>query len=419
MNTRTRLQFVHHACLPAMLLTIAGGLVLLSLLLPAGLWRGLCVGAVLLCLITAAWLQARQLRDLRDRLQDREARLQLALNATGLGLWDYHADHESVGSDAYAAQMLGYVPEHFSETRSAFVARLHPDDRVRVRTAFRDYVTGARREYDEEFRMRLESGEYRWFRSTGQVMARDAAGHALRVVGTYQDVTERRATLQQLSQLSARLLTLQEEERRNLAAELHDDFGQQLTALKLNLHVLRAQVHDSGALQRWQDCVAIVSDTLARVRQRVFDLRPPQLDDFGLEAALEDYCRRQEERSGACIMLDVADGLDALNDRVTLVAFRVVQEGVNNALRHGKADEIQVALKRDAVQLLLSVSDNGTGILPAVQVAQGTSAGGVGLLAMRERIAALGGTLEIQPGTAGGVVLQARLPLNGVEKEEA
>lgn len=379
-------------------------------------WNDTCVGQGLVALsavlggVGCVW-QARHLVRLRERLQDREARLQLALNTSGLGLWDYHADSEQVGSDAYTARLLGYPPEEFSETRSAFVARLHPQDRPRVRAAFRDYLAGTLPEYDVTLRMRVRSGAYRWFRSTGQIMSRDAQGRAVRAVGTYQDITEQKANILKLSQLSARLLSVQEHERRTLAGELHDQIGQQLTALKLNLHALRSAAQAAGQDARWQDCSEIVTTTLAQVRQQVFDLRPPVLDELGLGPALDEYCRKQEERSATCITVDGTATLGALPETVALVAFRVVQEAVNNALRHAAPECISVQLQRDAETLWVKVEDNGSGMTQACAAAP-SSEGGMGLLTMRERVLSVQGEVQIETALSGGVRISVRLPLS-------
>ena len=396
-------------------------------LLAAGLWQGvaagvlsnaLALGALFIVALASMLLvlggQARsagqRMSDTESRLRDSEARLELAMKVTALGLWDYRADTEAVGSNEQAARMLGYAPEEFVETRAAFVARLHPDDRARVRAAFRDYLQGLATEYACEMRMRTRDGHYRWFRSTGQVMARDAAGRPLRVVGTYLDITGRVEGLRRLSELSARLLDVQDAERRQLARELHDEIGQQLTALKLGLHAIAEAERDAEVVRRLTDCSGIVERTLDCIRARVLDLRPPLLDDMGLGATLDWYCRAQEERSEVCVMLDGAEALPRLDERVELAAFRIVQEAVNNALKHGGADELHVGITRAANTLGIRVRDNGRGFAPTAEPAW---PGGIGLAAMRERVSLLGGRFELDSRPGEGTTIVASLPVAG------
>ena len=362
----------------------------------------------------AWWLRGRTidmeagLDRTRLALEDSETRLRLAMKATGLGLWDFRRGEEAVGSNDEVARLLGYRPEEFAETRAAFVARLHPDDRERVRSCFREYLDGGRNDYSIEFRMRTRDGSYRWFRSVGQIVERGPDGSVSRVVGTYLDIDDQIRTTTRLTDLSARLLSVHEAERSRLARELHDEFGQRLTAIKLNVHAIG---RDPGAMpvaSRVADCLALVDDTLARIREQALDLRPALLDDMGLGAALEWYCRRQEERADVCILLDGADDLGELPDELGTAAFRLVQESVSNTLKHSGCTTVAVRLERDAANLMLEVSDNGRGFDP-----EADRGDGFGLIAMRERVALVGGRLVLESAPGQGSRVSAILPIGG------
>lgn len=383
---------------------------LAAYLTPSGGWA-----ALLPFLVLPAWFHAHlALRDsaragteAMRRARDGEARLALAMEVTALGLWDYREDEECVGANDQAALMLGYAPEDFVETRAAFVARLHPDDRERVRACFRAYREGARPDYRCEFRMRTREGDYRWFRSVGRIVERDAAGAPRRILGTYLDITEHVALVERLEAMSVRLVKAQEDERRRLARELHDEIGQQLTALGLNL---RALERDVGGREhaRLRDAQHIVGESLAAISARVLDLRPTLLDDIGLVAALDDYCRRQEERAGVCITLDAGPDAEGLPEEVRITVFRLIQEAVNNAIRHADAGWINVSVQRHDTELEISVEDDGRGFDPNTP-----REGRVGLDAMRERCALVGGALHIDSVEGEGTSLKARLPLVG------
>lgn len=360
--------------------------------------------------------QHRQLNDAEQALVASEIRLRLAMHATGLGLWDYRPGQESVGSNDEVALLLGYEPAAFHETRSAFVERLHPDDRQPVRVRFRAYLDGELQDYVSEFRMRTRSGEYRWFRSVGQVVERDARGGPARVVGTYLDITAQVEAMRRLSELSARLLAVQEQERSRLARELHDEIGQQLTAIRFNLHAIGAAQDVEGQSPRLADCVAIVDQTLDRVRARVLDLRPPMLDDMGLGAALDWYCRRQEERAGVCILLEGAESLGRLGEHIEITAFRVVQEAVSNALQHGGADQVSIGLRVDDGALRIDVADTGRGF-DGHRAGTRVAREGYGLTAMRERVALVGGSFALSSEPGMGVRIEVRLPLAVTSRE--
>lgn len=346
-------------------------------------------------------------RDLQDSL----TRLKLAMQSTGIGLWDYRPGQERVGSNEEVARMLGHAPETFSETRAAFVERLHPEDRAFVRARFRDYLGGLRADYRCEFRMRTRSGAYRWFRSVGQIVERDAAGAPLRVVGTYLDITEQIEAMQRLEELSARLIAVQEEERRHLARELHDEFGQQLTAIKFNLHGLGREFVSEAARERLADCRTSVDRTLEAIRDRALDLRPPMLDDLGLVPALEWYCRQQQQRSGVRIVLVVPRDPGRLPEALETAGFRVVQEAVNNALRHGAPKRIDVRIEPGPDHLELHVRDDGIGFEPSPGGLRG-----FGLDAMKERVALVGGTFSLRSAPGKGTQIRVRLPQEGAER---
>lgn len=309
--------------------------------------------------------------------------------------------------------MLGYAPETFTETRAAFVERLHPDDRDAVRAAFRDYLQGRRSDYGCEFRMRTRAGGYRWFRSVGQIVERDAEGCPGRVVGTYLDITDQIESMRRLADLSGRLLAVQEAERGRLARELHDEFGQQLTAIKLNLHALGRELASDVASERLADCRSIVEHTLDAIRNRALDLRPPMLDDLGLYPALDWYCRRQQERSGLCVSLLAAQDMGRLPEALETTVFRVVQEAVNNALRHAAATEVTVTVLRQEGSIRVEIRDDGKGF-EASKAMDGSA--GFGLNAMKERVALAGGKLEVLAVVGEATRIVAVLPLDEADR---
>jgi PAS domain S-box-containing protein len=348
----------------------------------------------------------------RDLLAS-ETRLRLAMRSTGIGLWDYRPGEETVGSNDEVARMLGYAPETFTETRGAFVERLHPDDREGVRAAFRDYLQGRRPDYSCEFRMRTRAGDYRWFRSVGQIVERDAEGEPRRVVGTYLDITGQIESMRRLADLSGRLLAVQEAERGRLARELHDEFGQQLTAIKLNLHALGRELASDVASERLADCRAIVEQTLGAIRNRALDLRPPMLDDLGLYAALDWYCRRQQERSDTCVTLLAAQDMGRVSEVLETTIFRVVQEAVNNALRHAAGAQVTVTVVRQEANIRVEICDDGKGFDASKAL---NESGGFGLNAMKERVALAGGSLEILSGAGEGTRIVSVLPVDEAER---
>jgi signal transduction histidine kinase len=239
-------------------------------------------------------------------------------------------------------------------------------------------------------------------------VVRDPAGRAVRVYGTNADVTERKRAeeelarrTRQLESLSRQLIEAQEVERRAVARELHDDFGQVLTALKLTLQ--RRERDDA-------ESIALVDGAIARMRDLAQDLRPPLLDELGLEAALRWYVEREAKRAGLGFSLALAVE-QRPQATVEITCFRVVQEALTNVIRHAHARHLAVELGTAAGALRLVVRDDGQGFdVPAARAraARGESQG---LLSMRERVALAGGELEIDSAPGHGTSIRARIPL--------
>jgi signal transduction histidine kinase len=236
----------------------------------------------------------------------------------------------------------------------------------------------------------------------------------------FSDVTRRRQALQlalalgqRLARLAGELLTVQSEERRSIARELHDEMGQQLAALRINLQVLMANCTEPAMHQRLEDSLAIVQSTIAQVRSRALDLHPAILDDLGLVAALQWLCERQTQRSGVPIQLIDGKALPALPPAVALACFRITQEAIANALNHGHPAHIDVVLAVEDGMLELLVADDGSGFVPL----DGAHTS-LGLVGMRERAKQLGGELVLQSQHNAGTRVQVRIPMTGHEQDQ-
>jgi len=249
-----------------------------------------------------------------------------------------------------------------------------------------------------------------------------ADGEFLGVLKIGQDTTERRLAgerqreadervRQELEQrvfeataelrvLSRRLLLVQEEERRRLALELHDDFGQMLTGLGFTLGTGKV---DAGRLAEAQ---RIVAELTGRIRERSMELRPATLDSYGLLSALRWHLERYQRQTGITVELFQAGVDRRFPAPVEIAAYRIVQETLTNVARHSGATTATVQLFADEVALTVSIRDLGRGF-DLSSVTPGSGLGG-----MRERAELLGGTFEIDVAAGEGVTLTAELPLD-------
>jgi signal transduction histidine kinase len=199
--------------------------------------------------------------------------------------------------------------------------------------------------------------------------------------------------------LSQQIVATQEEERRKLSRELHDHVGQLLTGLRLSLGRIGRAGHSTA------DARAIVDDLTRIVRDLASGLRPSMLDDLGLQPALEWLGREVSRQSSVTVSVAVDGGLDDLPDAYRTCAYRVVQEALNNVVKHANADRADVVVRRVSGTLTVSCADNGSGF-------PGTAASdGLGLRGLEERVKELAGSLHITTGAGRGTTVMARVPL--------
>lgn len=248
---------------------------------------------------------------------------------------------------------------------------------------------------------------------------RDQHGAIAHFIAIKQDISARKrseaelhASRRQLSALTNRLQAVREEEATRIAREIHDELGQQLTGLKMDLRWLEQgleKIHDPRAsqlLEKTMMATELVDESVRTVQRIAAELRPAILDKLGLEAALRRETGLFEQKTGITCRLMVPTGELRPTAPLGIACFRIFQEAMTNVARHAGATQMEVELKGGPEGLVLEVRDNGRGI--PVAVAQG--GGSLGLLGMRERAQALGGEVTIKPREGGGTVVRLCLP---------
>lgn len=217
--------------------------------------------------------------------------------------------------------------------------------------------------------------------------------------------------------LAQRLFDVQEAERRAVAQDLHDEIGQVLTALKLNLQQVQRDGQGTAPSIELNESIEISDQLLARVRSLALDLRPSLLDDLGLVPALRWYAARQAERAGWALQLHVDESPLALTAPRSIACFRVVQEAMANIARHAKAKSVSLSLMVASEQVCVVVQDDGCGFDVAamrVRAQQGLS---MGMLGMEERVSLVGGTMRIQSAIGQGTSVLFSVPLTEPQQE--
>lgn len=244
------------------------------------------------------------------------------------------------------------------------------------------------------------------------VAVRDARGVTTQYRMVLSNISARKEAEQLQRQLARQLLAVQEHERRHLARELHDEVMQTLTALQMNLDLL---ADDQPALpESLKSSMALVDDLMDQVRTLSLELRPTVLDELGLAAALEWYCRQQAPRLGLQVHYKHEPVLPRPSPAVETACFRVVQEAVTNIAKHAQAQKVWITLRQHAGELHLTVRDEGVGFNVEASRKGAMAGAGLGLQGMEERMGLIGGRLDIRSASRRGTEIHAWAPLSPV-----
>jgi PAS domain S-box-containing protein len=233
------------------------------------------------------------------------------------------------------------------------------------------------------------------------------------VQGTVRDITERKHSQAALQNFSRRLMEAQEAERQRLSRELHDEIGQVLTAVRINLETVQRDGNAPAVSSPIEDSLNVIDEALRQVRDMSLDLRPPHLDDFGLSSALRWYIDRYAKRAGHRVQFidEQPAEQSRLREDLETACFRIVQEGLTNVARHANAKSVSVRLARSNGHLVLTIEDDGIGFEVDALRRYATANATLGVRGMEERAEGVGGRIEIESAKGKGTKILARFPV--------
>jgi PAS domain S-box-containing protein len=336
-------------------------------------------------------------------------------------------------------ECFDYVSERFHEYTGAasvsgqnlnWLDYVHPDDVDRSHANWIRSVE-AGEHYESEYRVRSKEGQYRWFRSRA-VPIRDPEGTIVKWYGTCSDIHDSKLLEQsirdnaieleekvdrrtnELRRLSVRLMTMQDEERRRIARDLHDGLGQELAVAKMVLDKMFLEKTSHSREETWVQASSIINRAIQEVRTMSHLLHPPLLDEVGLQSALGWYMEGLTKRSGIETILDVQPrDFPRMVTAVEIAVFRIVQEALTNVFRHSGAQKVWITLMHKDNQIIVRVLDDGKGIDKQIAELRPESVG-VGIGGMKQRAKEFGGELRLSnadPGTLLELIIPANLAL--------
>jgi PAS domain S-box-containing protein len=316
-------------------------------------------------------------------------------------------------------EILGYPMEEIKKAGNFFFrAFAHPDD-LRSIESLRERFSGANDGdiTESHYRIRNAAGEWRWFHSRDVVFKRTSDGLLKLVLGIAQDVTEQKEaeeelknSREQLRHLLAHLQSVREDERTRISREIHDELGQALTALKMDVSWLikRLGADQKPLLDKAQMMSKLIDMNIQTVKRISAELRPGLLDELGLTAALEWQAEEFQERTGIKCELTISPEDITLSREISTMIFRVFQETLTNIVRHARAKKVRVRLKKRKGEIVLQVKDDGKGISKS-QVSNPKS---IGLMGIRERVTFLGGEVKFTGDRDKGTTVTVTVPIN-------
>jgi two-component system sensor histidine kinase UhpB len=311
-----------------------------------------------------------------------------------------------------STRILGYTPEEHYADPDFSLKIVHPDDRRMIEEVF----NGSRKFEDPLIQ--------RWIRRDGRLIwteqrsvpILDQRGEIVAIEGITRDITERMESDAQLRQsreilrkLSSYLQAAREDERTTIARRVHDELGQALTALKMDIAWISCRREATAIEEKKKTMTELIDGAILTVQRITTELRPGILDDFGLAAAIEWQAAEFQRRTGIACDLTVEECAFPLEKIRETALFRILQESLTNISRHAEATRISIRMATESGTLVLEVKDNGQGI-PVEAIRSPNS---FGIIGMQERAQAIGGELRIHSPLQGGTVVTVRIPKRG------
>ncbi|HWR33454.1 MAG TPA: PAS domain S-box protein, partial [Chitinophagaceae bacterium] len=354
-------------------------------------------------------------RKAEEKLQQSYNRFEIITRAANDALWEWELESGNLWANEIHQQLYGLTVADPVPTEKQWRERIHPDDRQRMMDRQAEALSSDNNVFISEYRFRVEGAGYRNIYDRCFI-DRDSEGNAVRMMGSMLDITERKKKEEaiieankQLRLLSGHMEKIREEERAHMAREIHDELGQQLTIMKMDITWLINNIPGmtEAAAKRAEELKEMIDNTVKNVRKLASELRPSMLDDMGLGAAVEWLLSEFSKRSGVKTQLNKPEKEWTLPDSVKTGLYRIVQESLTNVGRYARAKNVIVNMLQKENMFVLAIMDDGIGFDKEAVAAKKT----LGILGMKERTSIMEGTYEISSTPGKGTVVTVKVPL--------
>jgi PAS domain S-box-containing protein len=353
------------------------------------------------------------LRDITDRkraeeaLRESEQRLLLAVQVGRMYAFEWDAETDLIVRSGEVSDILPWIDDPKHDTGRQFYARMHPEDR-KVYTAAEAELTPENPTYKTSFRVLRPDGGVFWLEETGRAFFKER-GRMSRSIGMVSDITERKLAEEALASVSRRLIEVQERERTRIARELHDDIGQRVALLAVELQQLHEDPPNLAEIRsRMGELQKRTSDIAVDIQSLAHELHSSKLQYLGIAAAMRSFSQEFAERQKVEIDFQTRNLLGPLPPDISLCLFRVLQEALHNSAKHSGVWHFEVQLWGTSDEVHLTVKDSGVGF----NTEAAKESRGLGLISMEERLKLLKGTLSIESQPMHGTTIHARVPLS-------
>lgn len=349
--------------------------------------------------------------EIEEKISASQRRLAEAQKIAHLGNWVWHIQTGELSWSDEVYHIFGLTPGEYELNFKAFLDKVYQEDREQVQRSI-DEALAEKKACSIDFRVLYQDGTIRYVHAQGEVTC-DTDGNPANMAGTIQDISEIKRIEEELRALSRRLVEVQENERRTMARELHDEIGQSLTALKILLaQATRMAGRDNTSVLN--EAKSVVSDLMQQVREMSLNLRPSMLDDLGLLPTLLWHFERFSNQTGVKVKFEHEGLQQTLPPEVNTTAYRIIQEALTNIARYAQADNALVRVFLSGDILHLRIEDNGRGFM----LSQLNAYTSTGISAMRERVNLLNGKIKINTQPGKGTRITVELPVRDLAERQ-